>query len=380
MSAEQDESAKLWKVNRTIHELVKDRGFQVSDDEINMDLATFRAHYANQAGSVDRSQLNFFTNHRDNPQLQIFIFFTDEKSVGVKTMRKLLGILEEKHIQQGIIIFPGNMTPSARKVIVAMASQYKLEEFSESDLLVNITHHTLVPRHELLTPEQKKELLETYRLKETQLPRIQLADPVARYYGLKRGNVLLRIVIPGLHPLLGLQYLSIAYTFSSLFVYTVSSILVSSSLLRIVYFPQSPHCRSKRSLRIKLWQLHSHLPVPLITVMSATECYHITVNVDLPSKMKYRFASANLAVFGSGAHRSGIPIYIDLIIRNAYRKVFHRLLVVSMVQDNLPRGIFVMDPPGDREDASIVYPADWAQTSAMSTINDNLGLDLADVT
>ncbi|KAI1797314.1 RPB5 subunit of DNA-directed RNA polymerase [Ganoderma leucocontextum] len=186
---DQEESARLWKVNRTIHELVKDRGFQVSDDEINMDLATFRSHYAGQTGTVDRSQLNFFTNHRDNPMLQIFIFFTDEKSVGVKTMRKLLGILEEKNIQQGIIVFPGNMTPSARKVIVAMASQYKLEEFSESDLLVNITHHTLVPRHELLTPEQKKELLETYRLKETQLPRIQLADPVARYYGLKRGNV-----------------------------------------------------------------------------------------------------------------------------------------------------------------------------------------------
>nr|VWO95888.1 Transcriptional repressor TUP1 [Ganoderma boninense] len=158
---DQEETARLWKVNRTIHELVKDRGFQVSDDEINMDLATFRSHYGSQSGTVDRSQLNFFTNHRDNPMLQIFIFFTDEKSVGVKTMRKLLGILEEKNIQQGIIVFPGNMTPSARKVIVAMASQYKLEEFSESDLLVNITHHTLVPRHELLTPEQKKELLET---------------------------------------------------------------------------------------------------------------------------------------------------------------------------------------------------------------------------
>ncbi|TFK49906.1 DNA-directed RNA polymerase RPB5 subunit [Heliocybe sulcata] len=187
--AELDESAKLWKVNRTIHELVKDRGYQVSDEEIHMDLTTFRSHYANSGGSVDRNQLNFFTNHRNNPQDQIFIFFSEEKSVGVKTMRKLLGILEEKSIQRGIIIFPGNMTPSARKVIVAMTDTYKLEEFSESDLLVNITHHTLVPRHEVLAPEDKRILLERYRLKETQLPRIQLADPVARYYGLKRGQV-----------------------------------------------------------------------------------------------------------------------------------------------------------------------------------------------
>lgn len=67
---------------------------------------------------------------------QIFVYFSEEKSVGVKTMRKwvpmelhlrallltewrvdrMLGILEEKNIQQGIIVFPGNMTPSARKV------------------------------------------------------------------------------------------------------------------------------------------------------------------------------------------------------------------------------------------------------------------------
>lgn len=46
------------------------------------------------------------------------------------------------------------------QVIVAMAQQYRLEEFSEADLLVNITHHTLVPKHEVLPLEEKKALLE----------------------------------------------------------------------------------------------------------------------------------------------------------------------------------------------------------------------------
>jgi hypothetical protein len=39
---------------------------------------------------ASRNQLNFFTNSRVNPGDQIFVFFSEEKSVGVKTMRKLV--------------------------------------------------------------------------------------------------------------------------------------------------------------------------------------------------------------------------------------------------------------------------------------------------
>lgn len=90
---------------------------------------------------------------------------------------RLISILEEKKIGNGVLIYSHTMTPACRKVrsplslpkllftpllqvIVQMAHLYRLQEFAESDLLVNITHHKLVPRHEILSPDEKKMLLE----------------------------------------------------------------------------------------------------------------------------------------------------------------------------------------------------------------------------
>nr|KAJ3422498.1 hypothetical protein HK105_007773 [Polyrhizophydium stewartii] len=100
-----------------------------------------------------------------------------------------------QNILKGILIYKKSLTPSANKVVQEMSNKYQLELFQESELLVNITQHMLVPVHEVLTPEEKKTLLARYRLKETQLPRIQPSDPVARYFGLKRGQVV-KIIRP----------------------------------------------------------------------------------------------------------------------------------------------------------------------------------------
>ena len=71
----------------------------------------------------------------------------------------------------------------------ALEQGIRAEHFKEEDLLVNITKHELVPKHILLSDEEKKVLLDRYRLKESQLPRIQAGDPVAKYLGLRKGQV-----------------------------------------------------------------------------------------------------------------------------------------------------------------------------------------------
>lgn len=92
-------------------------------------------------------------------------------------------------VHRGIIIHQEPLSSQAMKVIDQVSEKYRLEAFEESELIVNKTHHEMVPKHELLTPKEKEELMKLYRAEESQFPLIRITDPIARYYGLKRGDV-----------------------------------------------------------------------------------------------------------------------------------------------------------------------------------------------
>ncbi|KAK6026285.1 RNA polymerase Rpb5 domain protein [Ostertagia ostertagi] len=126
---------------------------------------------------------------------QMFVFFPEDTKIGIKTIKAICQQMQEQTITRAIIVVQTGMTPSAKQAIADMAPKYILEHFLESELMVNITEHELVPEHVVMTSDEKAELLARYKLKDTQLPRIQLSDPVARYFGLKRGQVV-KIVRP----------------------------------------------------------------------------------------------------------------------------------------------------------------------------------------
>lgn len=54
----------------------------------------------------------------------------------------------------------GELRTHVTQALAEVAPKYVLEQFLESELLVNITQHQLVPKHILQTAEEKKALLE----------------------------------------------------------------------------------------------------------------------------------------------------------------------------------------------------------------------------
>lgn len=125
---------------------------------------------------------------------KIWVEFNGDENVGLKQLRDYMQHLVQGSYYNGIMVTMKPMTGMALRLLRGAAGIKEgpmggVEVFVEQDLLVNITKHELVPTHVLLSKEEKDQLLKRYRLKETQLPRIQVTDPVAKYYGLRRGQV-----------------------------------------------------------------------------------------------------------------------------------------------------------------------------------------------
>lgn len=187
------DASKMFRVRRTCLKMLQKRGYIIDDDSLNMNAEDFRLKFGE---NPSRESMTILAEKSDDAADQIFIFFPEDEKVGVKPIKTYCQRMKDESVSTAILVVKIALTPFAKTAVKEMAQRgYRVEYFRDAELLVDITEHKLVPEHIVLTEQQKKELLERYRLKPSQLPRIQITDPIARYFGLKHGQVV-KIIRP----------------------------------------------------------------------------------------------------------------------------------------------------------------------------------------
>ena len=129
-------------------------------------------------------QLNF--NFENEYQKIAIIFLQDTKGL-ITNIEKFRSIYNLKKNEILIIVICTKEKPN--ELQIRTNNKYD-EVFWYKQLTFNISKHSLVPKHELLMPIIKNELKEIYFLnKIDQLPTLLERDPVAKWYGMKPGDI-----------------------------------------------------------------------------------------------------------------------------------------------------------------------------------------------
>ncbi len=173
---------KLYKVYKTLNQMMLDRGYDI---EI---IKNYEEWFQEVKNKAEMSGL-FAKKINDNDVKRIYYHYIPSEKINADSIKNFIQRIKDTKSESGIIIISGKISPQANIKIQDANTELPIDIFTVNDLVVNITEHELVPKHELLPQEEKKKLLDRYKIKENQLPKILTTDPVAKYLGLKKGDV-----------------------------------------------------------------------------------------------------------------------------------------------------------------------------------------------
>lgn len=183
------ETHRLYLGRRTVLEMLKDRGYGVDQSDIDMSLAEFRTRFGEVASQDLLHRLRFSVSRLSRPSEKVLVVFGGTDEIRKQAMSTLLFQLSHDSSRPRImLVLQGKMNSHARKL--ADQSSFQIETFLITDLLVNITKHQLLPKHEILSAEEQQSLLKKLDVQPSQMPRMLETDPIVKYYGLEKGQIL----------------------------------------------------------------------------------------------------------------------------------------------------------------------------------------------
>ena len=165
---------KLYKTTRTVLEMMEDRGYTIPDDYVAI---TYNDYLT--TGLINMT----FTE----PKTAYIYFHNESKNLSKSELQEAYNWTEEE--MPNLIIISHDLPSSALRKELLNPKYQNLEFFEFKHLTYNVARHELQPNFRLLTEEEKREILDRYSLKVTQLPAMLVDMPIARYYSAKKGDV-----------------------------------------------------------------------------------------------------------------------------------------------------------------------------------------------
>ncbi|KAF3675169.1 DNA-directed RNA polymerases II and IV subunit 5A [Capsicum annuum] len=185
MTLSEEELSKLFRVRRTLMEMLSDRGYLVGDFEINMSKQQFLQKFGE---NMKREDLVIQKGKRNNSSDQIYVFFPEEPKVGVKTMKTYTERMKKEDVFQAILIVQQNLTPFARTCITEISTKFHLEVFQQTLYLLRGPSHLMTyssfRRIDAQVFSRVGVKLEGPIVKYNNLLRIKLQRPIVKYKNL----------------------------------------------------------------------------------------------------------------------------------------------------------------------------------------------------
>ena len=186
----------LHRVYTHLIQMLEARKYTIDEEDTlnKKELSTFKNLFEDE-NDPDISILQFVAEKEEEKETQrIAIFWSDVEKIGVRQIKSYLDFMDENDVNHSILILKKPITTFGKRAIeefnINFPTKY-IEYFEYSELLINITKHVLTPKHTLLTDTEKADLLKHYNLKkDVQLPKLHHTDAIAKYYGLRKGNVI----------------------------------------------------------------------------------------------------------------------------------------------------------------------------------------------
>ncbi len=174
--------SKVRKVSKTAKKIkrVKSPSIVERKAQILMKLRGYKLIKQKQV----RDYSGFLVRTADKTKMLIWCL-PSRGTIGVQYVKNLKKAMDEEELDRAVIVTNGRYTQAAR----VNAQGGGIELIPKIFPSFNIFDHVLVPKHEIVKPDEREKLLHEYRVEPFQLPHLKASDPAVVAIGAKPGDI-----------------------------------------------------------------------------------------------------------------------------------------------------------------------------------------------